>query len=329
MAKVYNVAVDGLRGSFEAIVPSTAWGYDLDGNNYIDASECEQAASDYSAGLIPLALYQMVEALYSKHVRYGQLKGDFDDDGDIDYSDFEAFTVCYDTVLGDAAYNPIGDFDDNGVIDIYDFFQFSAVYKPSLQTYTLGIYYFYLEGFEGSSDIYAWHDNWDSWCRWLINYRAALLTDYCNGDMPIEFVIKHEVPAGGYDFHSKSVMYGVLKNLEGYNDVDFCIIITEDNLHSGLLAYPSLHTVTLRGLKLETGIRGMEGERHNGEFAINLIFAHEIGHLFRLNHCSNFPCVMSQPSITYSEWLDMGQKLWFCDEHRPQILKNWTERNHS
>jgi len=252
-------------------------------------------------------------------------KGDFDGDGSIGEADWIAFRECYGSKLGDANYNPIGDFDDNGVIDIYDFVQFSAVYKPSLQTYTLGIYYFYLEGFEGSSDIYVWHDNWNEWCRWIVGYKANLLANYCDGEMPIEFVIKHEVPAEGYDFHNKSVMYGVLKNLEGYNDVDLCVIITEDNLHSGLLAYPGLHTIVIRGLKTELDVRGMEGE----DYAISCIFSHEMAHLFGLGHCTNLPCVMAQPTLSYTDWVNQGMKLYFCSGHKSQLLENWKERNYS
>jgi len=109
--------------------PSAAWGYDFNGNGYIDSDEVAQANYDYSVGLITEFLRDMVNALYNKHVRHGQLKGDFDDDGDIDYDDFVAFANCYDTVLGDPKYHPIGDFDDDGDIDIYDYVAFAAVYS--------------------------------------------------------------------------------------------------------------------------------------------------------------------------------------------------------
>jgi len=114
------------------VPPSTAWGYDFNGNGYIDSAEEQQALDDYNSGLIPADLYQMVRALYRHHVRYGQLKGDFNDDGIVDHSDFEAFGACYGTSLGDNAYNPIGDFDDDGDIDIYDFTLFSAAYEAEV-----------------------------------------------------------------------------------------------------------------------------------------------------------------------------------------------------
>ena len=193
---------------------------------------------------------------------------------------------------------------------------------PTHQTYTLGIYYFYLEGYEGSSDIYAWHNDWDYWCRWIVGYKANLLANYCDGNMPIEFVIKHPISVVGHI--NKPTMFGILKDLEGYNDVDFCVVIAEDNIHAGSCAYPGLHTAQLKGFQEELDIRGMEGE--NGD--VTCVFSHEIAHLFKLNHCANLPCVMAQPILSYSDWINQGRKLYFCDVHRPQILENWKERNY-
>lgn len=203
---------------------------------------------------------------------------------------------------------------------------FEAI-SPPIQTYTLGIYYFYLEGYEGSDDIYAWHDNWDEWCRWLVGYKANLLANYCEGDMPIEFVRKHEIPTG-FDFSGWN-MAKLLRTLPGYNDVDFCVAITEDNLHSGLLAFPGYHSIMLRGWTVEQEIKGMQGEQYNGEYVVSFTFTHEIGHLFRLKHCTIPPCPMSQCQITYQEWVNMGRKLWFCDTHKQQLTENWGIRNHT
>jgi len=56
------------------------------------------------------------------------MKGDFDDDFDIDFNDFVAFAAAYGSELGDANYNVIGDFDDDIDIDFNDFVAFAAVY---------------------------------------------------------------------------------------------------------------------------------------------------------------------------------------------------------
>lgn len=139
---IYNADTDKLIRTFhfdpidvkaEVVVPTIPWGYDFDGSGYIESPEEQQALADYSAGLIPRDLYQMVHALYNHHVRYGQIKGDFNDDGLIDHYDYETFATHYGTVLGDDMYNPIADFNDDGKIDIYDFALFSAVYEASVE----------------------------------------------------------------------------------------------------------------------------------------------------------------------------------------------------
>ena len=112
------------------VPPTTAWGYDFNGSGYIEAGEYEAAVADYSAGLITQSMTIYVGALYAKHVRRGQMKGDFNDDGVINLSDFVAFGNCYGSSLGNNAYNPVGDFNDNGVIDASDKAAFDAVYAP-------------------------------------------------------------------------------------------------------------------------------------------------------------------------------------------------------
>ncbi|RNI11869.1 hypothetical protein EFE42_09545 [Methanohalophilus sp. RSK] len=56
-------------------------------------------------------------------------KGDFNDDGVINFGDFVEFSGAYDTSTGDANYNPIADFDDDGDVDFGDFVEFSGVYQ--------------------------------------------------------------------------------------------------------------------------------------------------------------------------------------------------------
>ena len=140
--KIYNADTDKLIHTFPfakivvktgVIVPTIPWGYDFDGSGYIERSEYDQALLDYTAGLIRNDLYQMVHALYKYHVRYGQIKGDFNDDGLIDHADFDTFALYYNTVLGDDAYNPVGDMDSNNKIDIYDFVLFAGVYEASVE----------------------------------------------------------------------------------------------------------------------------------------------------------------------------------------------------
>ncbi len=199
---------------------------------------------------------------------------------------------------------------------------------PPPAVYSLGIYYFYQEGCEGSSDIYAWHENWDEHCRWLVGYKATLLANYIKSfgeleaGMPISFVVKKAVPPS-FDAFSYDTP-NLIKTLPGYDSVDFRIVLTEDNIKSGKRAFAVYETVVLPLWTVEQAVRSMEGDT-----TLNLVgfeFEHEIAHLFKLDHCYNHPCPMSQCQITCSEWANMGKRLWFCDTHRPILLANWKNR---
>jgi hypothetical protein len=58
----------------------------------------------------------------------GDANGDFDGDGDIDFSDFYQFCSAYGSELGDPNYNAIGDFNDDGHVDFFDFVDFADVF---------------------------------------------------------------------------------------------------------------------------------------------------------------------------------------------------------
>ena len=57
-----------------------------------------------------------------------QRKGDFDNDRDIDFDDFDVFCAVYGLTLEDAGFDPVGDFNNDNVIDFDDFDAFCAVY---------------------------------------------------------------------------------------------------------------------------------------------------------------------------------------------------------
>jgi hypothetical protein len=54
--------------------------------------------------------------------------GDLDGDDVVDLTDFGLFAAAFNTVLGDADYNPCADLDHDGVIDLTDFTAFGGVY---------------------------------------------------------------------------------------------------------------------------------------------------------------------------------------------------------
>jgi len=89
--------------------------------NDADQLEGEVAASfDITEDTTAVAEYELA-----------QRKGDFDDDGDVDFWDFMMFTERYGMTDADPdwePYGPIADFDDNGNCDFWDFLAFASVY---------------------------------------------------------------------------------------------------------------------------------------------------------------------------------------------------------
>ncbi|MEM1424552.1 MAG: hypothetical protein AAGH64_11190, partial [Planctomycetota bacterium] len=55
--------------------------------------------------------------------------GDFDGDGDVDLGDFGVFGAAFNSMLGDANYNPAADFDMDGDVDLGDFGVFGAEFN--------------------------------------------------------------------------------------------------------------------------------------------------------------------------------------------------------
>ena len=55
-------------------------------------------------------------------------KGDFDDDGDVDWDDFLMFADAYGSSDGDANYDVLADFDSDGDVDWDDFLMFADIY---------------------------------------------------------------------------------------------------------------------------------------------------------------------------------------------------------
>jgi parallel beta-helix repeat protein len=55
-------------------------------------------------------------------------KGDFDEDGDVDFDDFVEFAGAYGTNVGDPTYDASADFDDDDDVDFDDFVEFAGVY---------------------------------------------------------------------------------------------------------------------------------------------------------------------------------------------------------
>lgn len=61
------------------------------------------------------------------------LRGDYDDDGDVDLVDFAQFQLCYTGISGGPVDGvcDAGDFDDDGDIDLADFAYFQLAFTGS------------------------------------------------------------------------------------------------------------------------------------------------------------------------------------------------------
>ena len=60
------------------------------------------------------------------HVSSSVCRGDFDDSGQVDFTDFLTFVAVFGKQSGDADYNALMDMDDSGTIDFSDFLSFVA-----------------------------------------------------------------------------------------------------------------------------------------------------------------------------------------------------------
>jgi hypothetical protein len=56
-------------------------------------------------------------------------KGDFNDDGSINFADLSAFALAYNSVAGDANYDATADFNDDGAVNFADLSAFALVYN--------------------------------------------------------------------------------------------------------------------------------------------------------------------------------------------------------
>lgn len=189
--------------------------------------------------------------------------------------------------------------------------------------YTAGIYYIYPEEYKGSDDWYNWKHNWEEWCKHEVGYHRDLLINYLKehgiseASMPIEFVEKQGLPAMS---DVPSWVRNESQDAPRYDDVDIRVVTNEDALIGTARAWPTRHTILVRAYSFWRSREGMEG---NTQFPIDQTFAHEIGHLYGLDHCHESPCPMAQVQLWYHEWANMGKKHWFCSRHKAELLYRW------
>ena len=194
---------------------------------------------------------------------------------------------------------------------------------PPYQVYTVGVYYLYLEGSNP-------RNGWLSWASYIVNAEASLFADYCGGSLPISWVYPYAVrqlEPGESRLSYTGKIAAELKLLPNWAGVDFKILVGEYDVGviTGVVA---VSAVAVSGLDLENTIKARAGDP---EYVIADHLPHELGHLFiGVEHCNIKPCPMvpGQNWESYQQWLDFGQKLWFCDSHRQKLLENWGARSH-
>ncbi|MDG6244287.1 MAG: cohesin domain-containing protein [Methanolobus sp.] len=123
---VYGCILGGETVSKAAIFATVTFSLDeqasdcltLDLNNVILSDQAGNALKAISTGII-------IEILDNSPP---QMPGDFNNDGVVDFYDFVWFAGAYDSMEGDANYEPFFDFDKDGDVDFYDFVEFAALY---------------------------------------------------------------------------------------------------------------------------------------------------------------------------------------------------------
>jgi len=316
-AKTYSVKVDGLTGSFKAISPTVIYGIITNTKTglpvagaLIRASKGLWGSPDYFASDYSTSTgdYRIENVLGANHI-------------EVSASGYETAHRYFSSPVEEGEQLRIN-------------VALKPVAAPGQGVYTCNVYYCYLEGYEGSTLPSAWHSNWYSWCEWLVGYETNLITDYIKSQglpvsMPIISIEKVKVPPE-YLYEN-----GLLKHATFFRDIiskkpsflttDLHICLGENNYQMPAM-FVGYGTVMMRGWTLEQEIRAMEGEA----FYSNMVYcelAHEFGHAFHLGHCAAKPCPMARQQITYTEWINMGKRLWFCDTHRPIFLDNWENRD--
>lgn len=189
--------------------------------------------------------------------------------------------------------------------------------------YNLAVYFVYVP-----EDGYP--NGWQTKVNYLVQYEADLIASYVRsqgipGEMPILSVEKFELGSEFYSdgklrkFDVKEVLQATFPS---YNNSDLRVVIGSWNSGTNASCYGDIVFMYLA--TIEADVAAMEGIKYLDRVYSEL--AHEFGHTFGCDHCSNKPCPMASAYITYTEWVSMGRMLWFCGTHKPVFLGNWVER---
>jgi hypothetical protein len=195
--------------------------------------------------------------------------------------------------------------------------------------YNLAAYYVYPTGSSGSPENYP---QWEDRVTTYVEYEANLVTAYVqqhgiSGGIPLMSVEAFEMDSTYFSKNTlkKPTLINALKLLPGGANSDVQVVV--GSWDAGTDASAMGTTTFMYLATIEADVKAMEGNPE--PIYANRVYcelAHEFGHVFGCaQHCADKPCPMAQQYITYTEWVNMGQMLWFCDTHRSLFLNKWQQ----
>lgn len=195
--------------------------------------------------------------------------------------------------------------------------------------YNLAAYYVYPTGSLGSSANFP---DWQSRVTAAVEYEANLITAYVqqhgiSGGMPLVSVEAFEMDSTYFSGNTleKPTLINALKLLPSWANSDVQVVVGSWDADTNACAMGT--TAFMYLATIEADVKAMEGNPEPiYENRVYCQLAHEFGHVFGCaQHCANKPCPMAQQYISYTEWVNMGQMLWYCDTHRTLFLNKWQQ----
>jgi hypothetical protein len=193
--------------------------------------------------------------------------------------------------------------------------------------YNLAAYYVYPTGSSGSPENYP---EWQDRVTTYVEYEANLITAYVqqqgiSGGMPLASVEAFEIDSTYFSGNTlkKPTLVNAIKLLPSWANSDVQAVV--GSWDAGTHASAMGTTAFMYLATIEADVKAMQG--NPAPIYANRVYcqlAHELGHVFGCaQHCADKPCPMAQQYSTYTEWVNMGQMLWFCDAHRTLFLTKW------
>jgi hypothetical protein len=317
LAKVYQVAVDGLTGSFSCMESGAViWNMP----NGIDKDPAAINVCVYPSTAAPVKLkdvdYSMPDNLLIWYLVPGTT-----DDWLFYIKGWESCTLEY--LTPGETYTCI----------VSTACTWEIPQPQAGKSYNLAAYYAYIPG---KPDAPSNYPEWQNKVTTYVQYEADLIASYVqkqgiNAGMPLISVEAFELDGTYFTTGGslrKDALIAALKLLPSWSSSDVQVVL--GSADAGTNASQLVTTVFMYLATIAADVKAMEGPGDSSRVYCEL--AHEMGHVFIGSadnlpggHCSNKPCPMAQQYITYQEWVNMGKTLWYCDIHKPLLLNKWEQ----